>query len=65
MSRNSEDGNLVEAIIDKYESGQELTNQEALAFLPVVFSNATNGNYEPEKLFEDISTSFSITIKKQ
>lgn len=64
MSELFKDGWPVDAIFDKYENGQELKGQEALAFLAAQFSNATHGNYEAELLLERISTNFTITIKK-
>lgn len=54
----------MESIYEKYQKGQELKNEEALAFLAIQFSNATHGNYEPELLLSRIINDFSITIKK-
>lgn len=54
----------IDVIWEKYESGQALSGNEALALLASKFSNATHGNYSAESLFERINTDFSITIKK-
>lgn len=64
MSELFKDGWPNDAIFDKYQSGQELKGPEALAFLAAQFSNATHGNYDAESLFERVSSSFSIVIKK-
>lgn len=54
-----------EEIFDKYEQGEELTGQEALAFLCASFSNATKNNYDAEALFNRINSNFSLKLKKE
>lgn len=51
-------------IFEKFENGEELTGQEALAFLCASFSNATKNNYDAEALFERIGGNYSLKIKK-
>lgn len=64
MQLFNNEGSLNESISDKYEAGQELKGQEALALLAVMFSNTTHGNYEPEMMFNRLGTHFTVTIKK-
>lgn len=58
------DGWVNEEVFNKFESGKELSGQEALAFLCAAFSNATKNNYDAEALFNRLNTNYSIKIKK-
>lgn len=59
------DGWPTEDIFNKFENGEELSGQQALALLCAKFSNATKGNYDAEALFNRVSGNFSIKIKKE
>lgn len=54
-----------EEIFSKFDSGQELTGQESLAYLCAGFSNATHNNYDAETLFNRITKDFTVQIKKE
>lgn len=49
------DGWPKEDVFTKFDSGEELNGQQALAFLCAAFSNATKNNYNAEDLFNRIT----------